>query len=50
MVNKCESLLNVVNIDKPKMLLGLNQKVSGQVQVFYAHLSQLWHHRQKGET
>ncbi len=30
MVNICEPLINVVNPNKPKMLLGLNQKVSGQ--------------------
>lgn len=29
---------------------GLNQKVCGQVQVLFAHLSQLLHHRQIGET
>jgi hypothetical protein len=28
MANICEPLLNVVNIDKPKMLKGLNQKVN----------------------
>ena len=33
MVNICESLINVVTENKPKMLTGLNQKVSGQVQV-----------------
>ena len=32
MVNKCESLINVVNPNKPKMLIGLDQKVCGQVQ------------------
>jgi len=32
MVNRCESLINVVSQDKPKVLIGLNQKVSGQVQ------------------
>ena len=31
MVNICESLINVVNADKPNGLTGLNQKVSGQV-------------------
>ncbi len=25
--NRCEPLLNVVTVDKPKMLTGLNQKV-----------------------
>ncbi len=31
MVNESELLINVVIADKPKMLTGLNQKVSGQV-------------------
>jgi len=50
MVNKRESLINVVNPNKPKMLTGLDQKVSGQAQMFPTHLAQLWHHRQIGET
>ncbi|MEM7134649.1 MAG: hypothetical protein AAF702_50775 [Chloroflexota bacterium] len=29
MVNLCESLINVVTHDKPKVLTGLDQKVSG---------------------
>jgi hypothetical protein len=29
MGNICELLINVVTINKPKMLIGLNQKVSG---------------------
>jgi hypothetical protein len=33
MVNICEPLLNVVTSNKPKVLIGLNQKVRGQVQV-----------------
>jgi len=40
MVNRSESLINVVSDDKPKMLTGLNQKVSGQEQVLLTHLSQ----------
>ena len=32
MTNTREPLLNAVTDDKPKMLLGLNQKVTGQVQ------------------
>jgi hypothetical protein len=48
MVNISESLINVVTENKPKMLLGLDQKVDGQVQVFFAHLSQSLHHRQIG--
>ena len=50
MVNLGESLVNVVTQNKPKVLIGLDQKVDGQVQVFFAHLSQLLHHRQIGET
>lgn len=38
MVNICEPLINVVTRNKPKMLIGLNQKVRGQVQVFNDHL------------
>jgi hypothetical protein len=38
MVNKCESLLNIVNTNKPKMLTGLSQKASGQVQMLRNHL------------
>ena len=30
MVNICELLINVVKVDKPKMLIGLNQTVRGQ--------------------
>jgi hypothetical protein len=41
MVNKCESLLNIVSTSKPKMLRGLSQKASGQVQVLRNHLSQM---------
>jgi hypothetical protein len=31
MGNTCELLINVVTSDKPKWLIGLNQKVSGSV-------------------
>ncbi len=31
-VNICESLINVVKSNKPKVLIGLNQKVRGRVQ------------------
>jgi len=34
MVNKCELPVNVVRTTKPKMLIGLNQKVWGQVWKF----------------
>ena len=50
MVNIGESLINVVTENKPKMLIGLDQKVNGQVQVLFAHLSQSLHHRQIAET
>ena len=33
MVNISEPLINVVTSNKPKRLIGLNQKVRGQVQV-----------------
>ena len=50
MVNTCESLINAVTENKPKMLTGLDQKVGGQVQVFRTHLTQTLRHRQRGET
>ena len=50
MVNLCESLINVVTQNKPKMLTGLDQKVNGQDQMFFAQLAQLSHHRQIGGT
>ena len=49
MVNTCESLINVVTENKPKMLTGLDQKVSGQVQVFLTHLTQTTRRRRRGE-
>ena len=50
MVNIGESLINVVTENKPKMLIGLDQKVNGQVQMLHPHLSQSLNHRQIGET
>ena len=50
MVNIGESLVNVVTQNKPKMLIGLNQKVSGLVQMLEHHLSQMTSHRQRGKT
>jgi hypothetical protein len=55
MVNRCESLINVVKRQQAKgagriHAQGLDQKVRGQVQVLFAHLSQLWNRRQIGET
>ncbi len=35
MVNRCESLLNVVTPNKPKVLTGLDQKVRGMVRELF---------------
>jgi hypothetical protein len=40
MGNRCELLINVVKIDKSKMLIDLNQKVSGMAEEFVSLLSQ----------
>jgi hypothetical protein len=50
MVNRCESLINVVSIDKPKVLTGLSQKASGQVEKLRNLLPQTLRHRRTGET
>jgi len=50
MVNTCESLINVVTENKPKMLTGLDQKVCGQVQMLLTHLTQTTRHRQSSGT
>ena len=49
-VNISESLINVVTANKPKVLIGLNQKVRGQGQVLIDHLSQMSSHRRRGGT
>jgi hypothetical protein len=49
-VNPGESLKSVVTYDKPKMLTGLNQKVSGQVAELTSLCSQMWCHRRNDET
>jgi hypothetical protein len=38
--NRCEILENVVKIDRSKMLIDLNQKVSGMAEEFIPQLSQ----------
>jgi hypothetical protein len=38
--NRCELLINVVKTAKSKMLIDLNQKVSGMGEEFFALLSQ----------
>jgi hypothetical protein len=50
MVNPGEVLLKAVKIDKPKMLSGLNQKVSGQAQGLGHPLPRTSHHRPSGTT
>jgi len=39
MVNICKLSINVVNDNKPKMLIGLAKKVSGLVRGLYTPLS-----------
>ena len=54
MVNSAEAVINVVTTDKParrrKMLIGLNQKVRGQVQGLIVPLAQASHHRRRAAT
>jgi hypothetical protein len=50
MVNPGEVLLKAVSLNKPKMLLGLNQTVRGQVQGLDTSLSRMEHHRPKSTT
>ena len=50
MVNRCESLINVVTNNKPKVLIGLDQQVCGQEQELPYLLPQTMRHRRRGET
>lgn len=50
MVNICEPPINVVKVDKRKVLIRLNQKVGGQVQALWSRLTQTLHHRRIGGT
>lgn len=50
MVNKCELLKSVVTYDKPKVLIGLNQKVSEQVAERMFLRPQMSFHRRNGKT
>ena len=43
-------MINVVSNDKPKMLSGLDQKVSGQVLGVVDPLAQMLHHRRRAAT
>ena len=49
-VNPDEVLIEVVIKNKPKMLTGLNQKVSGQVRGLRIPPSRMVHHRPRGTT
>jgi hypothetical protein len=49
-VNGCELLINVVRTDKPKTLIGLGQKASGQAQGLYFSLTQTAPHRRIDST
>ena len=49
-VNSGEAVLNAVSNDKPKMLIGLDQKVRGQVQGLQRPLAQMQHHRRIAAT
>jgi hypothetical protein len=46
--NPGEPLINVVTVDKPKMLTGLNQKVGGRCRGFCTSLPQTNGHRRTG--
>ena len=50
MVTPGEASLKAVMFDKPKMLIGLNQKVSGQVQGLAFPRPQMSRHRRRGTT
>ena len=49
-VNSSEGLINVVMLDKRKMLTRLNQKVRDQEPVFKRHRSQMASPRRRDET
>ena len=49
-VNICELLINVVNMNKPKTLIGLGQKARGQVQELVSFLTQMMFHRRIDST
>ena len=49
-VNICELSINVVNANKPKTLIGLGQKASGQVQELVSFLTQMKFHRRIDST
>jgi len=46
--NGCESLINLVNLARRKMLVRLNQTVRGQVDMLANHVTQLWLLRGRG--
>jgi hypothetical protein len=50
MVKITEVLLKAVMLVEPKLLIGSDQKVCGQVQGFSASLPRMAHHRPRGTT
>jgi len=50
MVNESELLINVVINNKPKMLRGLNQKVSSPAQRLNSSLTEMMCYRRKGRN
>ncbi len=50
MTNSCELPINFVNYDKPKMLKGLNQKVSGQDNVLHVNVTGMLRRRRIGRV
>ena len=50
LVNSGEAVLNVVSNSKPKMLIGLDQKVRGQVRGLIAPPAQMLDHRRRAAT
>ena len=50
MVNRSEGRINVVMLDKRKMLTRLNQKVRDQEPVLKRHRSQMLHPRRRSPT
>ena len=50
MVNSGEVLIKAVMFDKPKLLIGLNQKVSGQARGLSVSPPRMLRHRLRGTT
>ena len=50
MVNSCETPINAVIENKPKVLIGLDQTVGGQAPGLRTPRAQMPHHRRRGAT